>query len=48
MSSWVGRRVQVIGTMVPPDPEALSSPDATYYQDFDVRSVVPLTGVCPQ
>jgi hypothetical protein len=48
MSSWVGRRVQVIGTMVPPDPQALSSPDTTYYQDFDVRSVVPLTGVCPQ
>jgi hypothetical protein len=48
MSSWVGRRVQVSGTMVPPEPDALSNPDTPYYQDFDVQSVVPLTGVCPR
>lgn len=48
MTSWVGRRVQVIGTMVPQEPEALSAPGTSYYQEFDVQSVVPLTGVCPQ
>jgi hypothetical protein len=47
MTSWVGRRVQVSGVLVPPDPELASSAEAVYFPEFDVHSVVPLTGVCP-
>jgi hypothetical protein len=51
MTSWVGRRVQVSGTPVPLDPEAMeaiSDSNAPYFQDFNVESVVPLIGVCAQ
>jgi hypothetical protein len=51
MTAWVGRRVQVSGTPVPLDPEAIEAitdSSAPYFQDFNVDSVVPLTGVCPQ
>jgi hypothetical protein len=50
MSAWVGRRVRVSGTPVPLDPEAIeaiSGSSAPYFQDFNVNSAVPLTGVCP-
>jgi hypothetical protein len=51
MTAWVGRRVQVSGTPVPLDPEtmeAITDSSAPYFQDFNVESAVPLTGVCPQ
>ncbi|HEX7795941.1 MAG TPA: hypothetical protein VF456_16385 [Vicinamibacterales bacterium] len=51
MTSWVGRRVQVSGTPVPLDPEtmeAIADSNAPYFQDFNVESVVPLTGACPR
>ena len=49
MSSWVGRRVQVTGNVVPPDPEAVEVfPEIASFPQFDVHSVVPLTGGCPQ
>jgi hypothetical protein len=49
MTSWVGRRVQVSGTPVPLDAEAMEAitdSNSPYFQDFNVESVVPLTGVC--
>jgi len=49
MTSWVGRRVQVSGTPLPLDPEtmeAIADSNAPYFQDFNVESVLPLTGVC--
>jgi hypothetical protein len=49
MSAWVGRRVRVSGTLVPLDPEtmdAIADSNAPYFQDFNVESAVPLTGVC--
>ena len=51
MTSWVGRRVQVSGTPLPLDPEvmeAIADSNAPYLQDFNVESVVPLTGACRQ
>jgi hypothetical protein len=51
MSAWVGRRVRVSGNPVPLDPEAMEAiadSSAPYFQDFNVESAVPLTGVCPQ
>jgi hypothetical protein len=50
MSAWVGRRVRMSGTPVPLDPEtmeAITDSSAPYFQDFNVESAVPLTGVCP-
>lgn len=51
MTSWLGRRVRVTGTLLPLDSEtmeAIADSSAPYFQDFNVESVVPLTGVCPQ
>src|SRR5262245_23944820 len=52
MSSWIGRRVQVIGTMdlvqPPIDPTLVDTTNPATFPDFYVQSVVPLTGACPR
>jgi len=52
MSSWVGRRVQVVGTMdlVPPPtiPGTVDLTNPGAFPEFSVQSVLPLTGACPQ
>jgi hypothetical protein len=52
MSSWVGRRVQVIGTMdlIPPQiiPGTVDPTNPGAFPEFHVQSVLPLTGACPQ
>jgi hypothetical protein len=51
LSSWVGRRVQMVGTMnlVPPEfPPGTDTSNPATFQEFRVLSVVPLTGACPQ
>jgi hypothetical protein len=52
MSSWVGRRVQVVGTMdlVPPPiiPGTVDTTNPGTFPEFSVQSVLPLTGACPQ
>jgi len=52
MSSWVGRRVQIVGTVAPTTPGA-SAPttggnSATRLQEFRVQKVAAATGTCPQ
>src|SRR5262245_17530810 len=52
MSAWVGRRVQVVGTMdlVPPPiiPGTVDLSNPGTFPEFSVHSVLPLTGACPQ
>ena len=51
LSSWVGRRVQLVGTMdlMPPEfPPGTDTSNPATFQEFRVQSVVPLTGACPQ
>jgi hypothetical protein len=52
MSSWVGRRVRVVGTMdlVPPPiiPGTVDPANPGTFPEFSVQSVLPLTGACPQ
>jgi hypothetical protein len=52
MSSWLGRRVQVVGTMdlVPPPiiPGTVDLTNPGTFPEFYVQSVLPLTGACPQ
>ena len=52
MSSWMGRRVQVVGTMdlVPPQfiPGTVDMTNPATFPEFYVQSVLPLTGACPQ
>ncbi|SRR6266542_1603362 len=53
MSSWIGRRVQIVGTLVS-SPTASSSatganaPRAIAMPEFRVVTVQPITGACPQ
>jgi hypothetical protein len=52
MSSWVGRRVQIIGTVAPTTPGAGTTTtggnSAARLQEFRVQKVAPATGPCPQ
>jgi hypothetical protein len=51
MSSWLGRRVQVVGTMDLVPPPIIPGVDLTNpgtFPEFSVQSVLPLTGACPQ
>jgi hypothetical protein len=60
MSSWVGQRVQIVGTVVRPTAPAGASASATgatgtaattgavQMPEFRVFSVQPTTGACPQ
>lgn len=53
VSSWVGRRVQIVGSVVPAaSGSAVGSPSATAgsnpMPEFRVTSVQPMTGSCPQ
>jgi hypothetical protein len=51
MASWIGRRVQIVGSLVPAPPGAMpaagAAPHATF-PEFRVVSVQPMTGDCPQ
>jgi hypothetical protein len=53
VNSYVGRRVQIVGTMVPLNSaaaagSATAAPGAPAMQEFHVISVQPTTGTCPQ
>ncbi|HMF96201.1 MAG TPA: hypothetical protein VKE96_17985, partial [Vicinamibacterales bacterium] len=53
MTSWVGRRVQIAGSVVPAAPGAAASSAApgaptVSFPEFRVVSVQPVTGDCPQ
>jgi hypothetical protein len=51
MSSWIGRRVQIVGTLAPTTTAntfAAGADPSSRFQEFRVQSVVPLTGPCPQ
>jgi len=49
LNAWVGRRVQVVGTMAPLTAETnVPTAGPASLQEFRVQSVVPLTGPCPQ
>ena len=52
MSSWIGRRVQIIGTVAPTTPGASTTTtggnSAARLQEFRVQKVSPLNGTCPQ
>jgi pilus assembly protein FimV len=54
MTAWIGKRVQIVGTVVPSTPGAASptaaagAPSAPAFPEFRVMSVQPTTGDCPQ
>jgi len=53
MSSWIGKRVQIVGSVVPAAPGAPATGAATSdpiasVREFRVVSVQPMTGECPQ
>lgn len=49
LNSWIGRRVQIIGTMAPLTADTnVPTGGPASLQEFRVQSVVPLTGPCPQ
>ena len=53
MTSWIGRRVQIVGAIVPPAPgasptAAAGARNASAFPEFRVVSVEPITGDCPQ
>jgi hypothetical protein len=49
LNSWIGRRVQIVGTMAPLTAEtSVPTTGPASLQEFRVQSVVPLTGLCPQ
>ena len=52
MSSWIGRHVQIVGTLAPmtseTDATSASAGNPASFQEFQVQTVVQLTGVCPQ
>jgi hypothetical protein len=54
MTSWIGRRVQIVGSVVPAQAGAASptaaagAASATTFPEFRVVSVQPTTGDCPQ
>ena len=52
MSSWVGRRVKVVGIVTSSTmeifPAVSSAGNPPFLQEFRVQGVVPLTGPCPQ
>jgi pilus assembly protein FimV len=53
MASWIGRRVQIVGSLVPALPGAMPAAGATgaphaTFPEFRVVSVQPMTGDCPQ
>jgi hypothetical protein len=53
MSSWLGRRVQIVGSLVPAAPGATPTIGAAgaahaTFPEFRVISVQPMTGDCPQ
>ena len=50
MTSWIGRRVQIVGSVVPAAAAAspTAAPGASGFPEFRVMSVQPTTGDCPQ
>jgi len=53
MTSWIGRRVQIVGSVVPAAPgasptAAAGATSASAFPEFRVISVQPTTGDCPQ
>jgi len=54
LDTWSGRRVQIIGSIVPPPPDIEASPSGTAgaprpmaMPEFRVQSVQPIAGNCP-
>jgi len=46
MTAWNGQRVQIVGSVVPPNTSA--GANASAMPVFRVQTVQPITGPCPQ